>query len=168
MISLSNLDYSQYLVHCRWMDRALELAQKAALAGDVPVGAVIVDRTGKAIAEAANRKHLDLDPTSHAEILAIQAASQVKQNWCLKNCTLYVTLEPCPMCAGAIIHARLKLLIYGTDDPKTGAIRTVANLPDSTCSNHRLAVLTGIRELECRQQLQTWFINRRNSSKNPF
>lgn len=165
---LSDLDYGQYLVHCRWLDRALELGQQAAVAGDVPVGAVIVDRTGKAIAEAANRKHLDLDATAHAEILAIQAASQRQQNWCLNNCTLYVTLEPCPMCAGAIIHARLKLLVYGIDDPKTGAIRTVANLPDSACSNHRLTVLTGIRELECRQQLQTWFLHQRNSPKAPF
>lgn len=145
------------------MEQAIQQAQQAGGAGDVPVGAIIVDRAGNLIATAANRKHRDRDATAHAEILAIRAASQIKQNWCLQDCTLYVTLEPCPMCAGAIIHARLKLLVYGVDDPKTGAIRTVANIPDSACSNHQLTVLTGIRESECRQQLQAWFVRQRNN-----
>lgn len=143
------------------MEQAIQQAHQAGEAGDVPVGAIIVDRQGNLIATAANRKHRDRDATAHAEILAIRAASQIKQNWCLKDCTLYVTLEPCPMCAGAIIHARIKLLVYGVDDPKTGAIRTVANIPDSACSNHQLSVLTGIKESECRQQLQAWFLHRR-------
>ena len=143
------------------MKRCLELAQMAAAWGDVPVGAVIVDRNGDLVTEAANAKEKNRDPTAHAEIIALRAASQIKQNWHLNNCTLYVTLEPCPMCAGAILQSRLGTLVYGLDEPKTGAIRTVINLPDSACSHHRLSVIAGIRELECRQQLQTWFASKR-------
>ncbi len=143
------------------MSRALALAQEAGDAGDVPVGAVIVDRAGNLIAEASNRKEQDKDPTAHAEILALRAAAQALQTWHLDCCTLYVTLEPCPMCAGALIQARIGLLVYGADDPKTGTIRTAANLPDSACSNHRLPVLAGIMESACREQLQSWFAQRR-------
>lgn len=145
------------------MSQALNLAQAAGIAGEVPVGAVIVDGRGQLIASAENRKERDRDPTAHAEILALRAAGLVRQNWHLHGCTLYVTLEPCPMCAGAIVLARLGLLVYGVDDPKTGAIRTVTNIPDSPCSNHSLPVLAGIRESACRQQLQSWFALRRYS-----
>ncbi len=150
-----------YLMHRQWMSCALNLAKEAGEAGEVPVGAVIVDDTGKLIAEAANRRERDKDPTAHAEILALRAAGKALQNWHLNHCTLYVTLEPCPMCTGAIILARLGLLVYGVDDPKTGTIRTVANIPDSVCSNHRLPVLAGIMESACRTQLQDWFAQRR-------
>jgi tRNA(adenine34) deaminase len=158
---VGQLDYNIYLTHCRWMEFAFKLAQTAGDLGEVPVGAVIIDREGNLIAEAANRKVREYDPTAHAEILAIRAATKKRQSFYLEDCTLYVTLEPCPMCAGAIIHSRLGLLVYGADDPKTGAIRTVTNLPDSYCSNHRLEVLAGIKETSCRQQLQTWFGCRR-------
>ncbi|MBP0009975.1 tRNA adenosine(34) deaminase TadA [Roseofilum sp. Belize BBD 4] len=143
------------------MTRALELAQTAGEAGEVPVGAVIVDRQGHLIAEGVNYKERDRDPTAHAEICAIRAAGDLLNSSYLEGCTLYVTLEPCPMCAGAIIHARLQQLVYGVDDPKTGAIRTVLNLPDSPASNHRLQVLSGVLESPCRQQLQSWFAQRR-------
>ena len=159
---LSQLDYDAYLVHCRWMDYALKLAHIAGEQGEVPVGAVIIDRQQNIIAEAANRKTRECDPTAHAEILAIRTATKRIHNPYLSNCTLYVTLEPCPMCAGAIIHSRLGLLVYGADDPKTGAIRTVTNLPDSHCSNHRLQVLAGIKQATCRQQLKSWFARQRN------
>ncbi|MGL6344598.1 MAG: nucleoside deaminase, partial [Waterburya sp.] len=99
--SLTQLDYKAYINHCHWLEYALKLAQTAGDAGEVPVGAVIVDSQGNLLAEASNRKERDLDATAHAEILAIRAASQVKQSYYLSNCTLYVTLEPCPMCAGA-------------------------------------------------------------------
>lgn len=151
-----------YQKHRQWMKRALELASLAGEAGEVPVGAAIVDGQGKAIASACNRKERDKDPTAHAEILAIRAAGQALQNWHLNHCTLYVTLEPCPMCAGAIVQARIGLLVYGVDDPKTGAIRTVTNIPDSACSNHKLPVIAGVMESQCRQQLQTWFAQRRS------
>ena len=155
------IDWAAYLVHRQWMSRAIALAQSAGEAGEVPVGAVIVDAAGNVIAEAENRRERDQDPTAHAEILALRASGQALQNWHLNGCTLYVTLEPCPMCAGAVVQARLGLLVYGADDPKTGAIRTVANIPDSACSYHSLPVLGGILESTCRQQLQTWFAQRR-------
>ncbi|MGV2827461.1 nucleoside deaminase [Myxosarcina sp. GI1(2024)] len=155
------LNYDAYLVHRQRMFRAIELASTTGKQGEVPVGAVIIDNRGNLLAESGNSKERDGDPTAHAEILAIRHACRVIQNYYLQNCTLYVTLEPCPMCAGAIIQARLGLLVYGASDPKTGAIRTVINLPDSASSHHRLSVIGGIRELECRQQLQTWFANKR-------
>jgi tRNA(adenine34) deaminase len=158
---LSPLDYPKYQTHRYWMQRALQLAEAAGMAGDVPVGAVIVGANGEAIAEAENRRERDHDPTAHAEVLALRSAGRILQNWHLNQCTLYVTLEPCPMCAGALILARLGCLVYGADDPKAGAVRTVLNLPDSPASNHRLSVLGGILETECRQQLQTWFTQRR-------
>ena len=127
----------------------------------MPVGAVIVDAAGKQVAGGENRKERDKDPTAHAEIIAIRAASQRLQTWHLNDCTMYVTLEPCPMCASAIAHARLGLLVYGADDPKTGAIRTCANIPDSACSNHRLSAIAGILESACRMQLQSWFAQKR-------
>ncbi|MFB2967860.1 tRNA adenosine(34) deaminase TadA [Aerosakkonema sp. BLCC-F183] len=152
-----------YLTHRKWMSRALELAQAAGEAGEVPVGAVIVDSDDNLIAEGENRKQRDKDPTAHAEILAIRSAGKALQDWHLNRCTLYVTLEPCPMCAGAIVQARIGLLVYGVDDPKTGTIRTVGNIPDSACSNHRLSVVGGILESACRHQLQSWFAQKRQS-----
>jgi tRNA(adenine34) deaminase len=154
------IDHPEYQIHYRWMSRAIALAAAAGDAGEVPVGAVIVEGD-RLIAEAENRRERDHDPTAHAEILALRIAGQQLQTWHLNRCTLYVTLEPCPMCTGAIVQARLGKLVYGADDPKTGAIRTVANLPDSACSNHRLRVLGGILESTCRQQLQAWFAQRR-------
>lgn len=155
------MDNSSYLIHCYWMSRALELAKAAGDADEVPVGAVIVDSKGELIAEGQNRRERDCDPTAHAEILALREAGRIRQNWHLNDCTLYVTLEPCPMCAGAIALARIAVLVYGADDPKTGTIRTVANFPDSPFSCHRLSVLGGIMESACRQQLQSWFGDRR-------
>ena len=147
------------------MSRAIALASAAGAAGEVPVGAVIVDWENNLIASAENRRERDKDPTAHAEILALRRAGQFLHSWRLDRCTLYVTLEPCPMCAGAIVAARLGLLVYGADDPKTGAIRTVANIPDSATSYHRLTVLGGILESTCRQQLQAWFIQRRQQKR---
>lgn len=143
------------------MKRAIALAQAAGDAGDVPVGAVVVGPDGRAIAEAENRRERDHDPTAHAEILALRAAGQALKTWHLTHCTLYVTLEPCPMCAGALVLARLGMLVYGVDDPKAGAVRTVLNLPDSACSNHRLSVVGGLLETPCREQLTSWFAQRR-------
>ncbi|MEA5575312.1 tRNA adenosine(34) deaminase TadA [Anabaena sp. UHCC 0451] len=159
------IDHPEYLKHQKWMNRALELAQVAGDAGEVPVGAVIIDQWGNLIAEGENRKEREQNPTAHAEIIAIQSATRSLQSWRLDKCTLYVTLEPCPMCAGAIVHARLQTLVYGVDDTKTGAIRTVINIPSSPASNHALQVVGGILESACRQQLQTWFTARRHKHK---
>jgi len=139
------------------MKQALEIAQTAGECGEVPVGAIIVDKIGNLLAASGNCKEREQDPTAHAEIVTIRQACQKIGSWRLDDCTLYVTLEPCPMCAGAIIQARIKQLVYGVDDPKTGSIRTVTNLPDSACSNHRLKVISGFLEIACRQQLQSWF-----------
>ncbi len=158
------IKYPEYIIHKQWMHRALELAEAAGQAGEVPVGAVVINSSGNLIAEGENRKERDRDPTAHAEIIAIREAAKKLQTWRLNQCTLYVTLEPCPMCAGAIIQARVKLIVYGVDDPKTGAIRTVANIPDSAASNHRLSVLGGILESSCRQSLQDWFTHRRKKN----
>ncbi|NOK79114.1 MAG: nucleoside deaminase [Chloroflexi bacterium AL-N5] len=143
------------------MEQAVAIATQAGQVGEVPVGAVIVDEQDHCVAIASNRRQRDRDPTAHAEILALRAAGERLQTWRLNHCTLYVTLEPCPMCAGAILQARLGFLVYGADDPKTGAIRTAFNLPDSACSTHQLPSLGGILESTCRQQLQDWFTQRR-------
>lgn len=155
------IQHPDYLRHYRWISHAIQLAASAGEAGEVPVGAVVVNQEDTLIAAAENRRERDHDPTAHAEILALREAGRLLNCWRLDSCRLYVTLEPCPMCSGAIIQARLGLLVYGADDPKAGAIRTVTNLPDSACSNHRLTVIGGILEAPCRQQLQTWFAQRR-------
>lgn len=161
MFNLQTLTPEAYDRHRHWMRCALAEAEAAGAAGDVPVGAVVVDGAGQCLAQGGNRKERDRNPTAHAEILVIQAASQSLQTWRLQDCTLYVTLEPCPMCTGAILQARLGLLVYGTDDPKTGTVRSLLNLPDHPCSNHRLPVLAGIEAAACRAQLSNWFAQRR-------
>ncbi|MFM7886283.1 MAG: nucleoside deaminase [Pseudanabaena sp.] len=147
--------------HQNWMDQAISLAQQAGESGEIPVGAIIVNHQGEAIATGVNRKERDQDPTAHAEIVAIREASRILRDWHLTGCTLYVTLEPCPMCAGAILQARIRTLVYGADDPKTGSIRTVANLPDSPVSFQKLEAIAGIREQKCQELLQAWFKNLR-------
>ncbi|NJL23031.1 MAG: nucleoside deaminase [Leptolyngbyaceae cyanobacterium SM1_3_5] len=149
-----------YRNHVRWMQQAIDLAEAAGLAGEVPVGAVIVCGD-ELIAEGENRRERDCDPTAHAEIVALRSAGAALHSWHLESCTMYVTLEPCPMCAGAIVAARLGAIVYGADDPKTGSIRTVANIPASACSNHCPIVWAGILEATCRDQLQQWFSQRR-------
>ncbi|NJM75466.1 MAG: nucleoside deaminase [Acaryochloridaceae cyanobacterium RU_4_10] len=147
------------------MKQAIALASIAGARGEVPVGAVIVGPQGDCIAAAGNRRERRKDPTAHAEMIALRIAARRLRRWKLQDCTLYVTLEPCPMCAGAIIQARMGLVVYGADDPKTGAMRTVLNLPDSAASFHRVAVLGGILEVDCRQQLQAWFAKHRALSR---
>jgi tRNA(adenine34) deaminase len=156
------LTYDQ---HCDHMKQAIALASIAGERGEVPVGAVIVGPQGDCIAAAGNRRERRKDPTAHAEMIALRIAARRLRRWKLQDCKLYVTLEPCPMCAGAIIQARIGLVVYGADDPKTGAMRTVLNLPDSAASFHRVAVLGGILEVDCRQQLQTWFAGHRELSR---
>jgi tRNA(adenine34) deaminase len=150
-----------FQLHQHWMARSIELATNAGNAGEVPVGALVIDSQGEIIAEGENRRERDRDPTAHAEIVAIRAAGGYLNTWHLDRCTLYVTLEPCPMCAGAIVAARLGLLVYGANDAKTGSVRTVLNIPDSAASNHKLTVIGGILESTCRQQLRDWFQSKR-------
>ncbi len=145
----------------KFMSKAIELAQKAAGCGEVPVGAVLV-QDGQVIAEAYNQREELGDATAHAEILAIRKACALLGGWRLSNCTLYVTLEPCPMCAGAMVQARLDRLVYGTADPKSGAAGTLYDLVRDGRLNHRLEVTSGILEAECAALLQDFFRQRRN------
>ena len=149
------------MLHQDWMRLALEQARLAAQKGEVPIGAVIV-QDGKLIASACNDKEKRRDPTAHAEILAIQRAAEAVGSWRLSGATLYVTLEPCPMCAGAIIQARVKQLVFGAADPKGGGCGSVMNVLDINRWNHRVEVVAGILEDECAEVLIEFFGKRRN------
>ena len=148
------------------MARALRLARQAAADGEVPVGAVIVDgATGAVLGEAGNRVEADRDPTAHAEMLAIRTATAALGRARLVDCDLYVTLEPCPMCAGAIVQARLPTVIYGTTDPKAGACDTLYQITSDVRLNHQAAVLGGVLQDECRAILQEFFAFQRSLGK---
>lgn len=142
------------------MRQALALAGRAEATGEVPVGALIVlgDRV---IAEGWNQPIGGHDPTAHAEIVAMRAAGQALGNYRLLGTTLYVTMEPCPMCAGALMHARVKRLVYGAADLRAGAVGTVIDVPGSAAVNHVLEVTGGVLESECREKLQVFFRARR-------
>lgn len=142
------------------MRRALELAAQAAQQGEVPVGALIV-RDGAVIAEGANRPIAAHDPTAHAEIVALRAAAQALGNYRLPGTTLYVTLEPCAMCAAAIIHARVSRLVFGAGDPKAGAVHSVYDLIANPRLNHVVEWTGGVLEAECAELLRNFFRSRR-------
>jgi tRNA(adenine34) deaminase len=142
------------------MRRALALAREAMALGEVPVGSVVTFR-GRLIAQAFNLRETLDDPTAHAERLALTLAGRALGSWRLDECTLYVTLEPCPMCAGAIVLGRLGRLVYGADDPKAGACRTLYRLADDPRLNHRAKVVAGVLEEECGAILKEFFRGRR-------
>ena len=144
------------MLHQDWMQVALRQAQMAFEQGEVPIGAVIV-HNGQVIAAAHNEREQKNDPTAHAEILAIQRAAKVLERWRLTDATLYVTLEPCPMCAGAIMQSRIKQLVYGAMDLKGGATGSVMNILDYTLWNHRVDVVAGVLEDECSDILKLFF-----------
>jgi tRNA(adenine34) deaminase len=147
-----------------FMGEALRQAAKAFEAEEVPVGAVVV-RNGRIIARASNQVELLKDATAHAEMLAITQAEEAVGDWRLTDCTLYVTKEPCPMCAGAIVHVRLARVVFGASDPKAGAAGSALNLLQFPTLNHRCAITSGVREPECRSLLQTFFTNQRAAQK---
>ncbi len=138
------------------MRLALEEAEIAFAQGEVPIGAVVVHKE-EVIAKAHNEKELRQDPTAHAEVLAVQRATQALGVWRLSEATLYVTLEPCPMCAGSLVQARLKTLVFGAADLKGGAVGSVTNVLDVNRWNHRVEVVAGILEEECAQILKDFF-----------
>lgn len=144
-----------------YMHRALELAEQAAALGEVPVGAVLVDAQGEILGRGMNRCICDADPTAHAEMVALREAGRQIGNYRLTGCTLYVTLEPCTMCIGAILNARLAKLVYGAKEPKTGALASVCNLPAQPWYTHRLEVEGGLLAAKCQRQLQAFFQQRR-------
>jgi tRNA(adenine34) deaminase len=144
----------------RWMDRALDQACLAAESGEVPVGAVLV-LGGELIAEAHNSPILRSDPTAHAEMLALREAAAKSANYRLTGATLYVTLEPCAMCAGALVNARVARLVFGCRDIRFGAVRSKFQIADSDMLNHRVEVVEGVRGAECTALIKEFFENRR-------
>src|SRR6266478_5132628 len=145
-----------------FMGEALRQAARAFEAEEVPIGAVVA-REGRIIARAYNQVELLKDATAHAEMLALTQAEQSVGDWRLTDCTLYVTKEPCPMCAGAIIHVRLARVVFGVGDPKAGAAGSVMNLLQFPTFNHRCEITVGVREVECRQLLQNFFAEQRKA-----
>jgi len=144
-----------------WMARALDLAAAAGRAGDVPVGAVVLSGAGEVIGEGANIREAQSDPTGHAEVVALRAAARHTGSWRLVDCTLVVTLEPCPMCAGAMLLARVATVVFGAWDPKAGACGSVWDLARDRRANHRVEVVGGVREQECGRLLLDFFAERR-------
>ncbi len=146
------------------MRRAIELADAAARQGETPVGALVVEGD-KVLGEGGNRPIAAHDPTAHAEIVALRAAASVQQNWRLDDCTLYVTMEPCAMCAGAIVNARIHRLVFGTRDLRFGAVRSKFQLADSDLLHHRVEVVEGVLAAECVERLRQFFENLRDKRR---
>lgn len=152
----------------KYMEEALREAKKAAAIGEIPVGAVIV-KNGRVIARGHNRTETDKDPTAHAEMIAIRNAAKVLGGWRLPECTMYVTLEPCSMCAGAIVWARIQKLVIGTMDPKAGACGSVFNIVQEPRLNHRVEIETGCMQESCAGLIKAFFrdLRKRKSEKEP-
>jgi tRNA(adenine34) deaminase len=146
-----------------WMSRALELAQRAEAEGEVPVGAVLV-RDGVVLGEGWNRPIAAADPTAHAEIEALRAAARAEANYRLPGSTLYVTIEPCTMCAGALVHARVARLVYGAPEPRAGAIESAARALETPGLNHRVAVTAGVLAEPCAARVRDFFRARRGAA----
>jgi len=147
-----------------WMQQAIALAGKAELQGEVPVGAIVV-KAGQLIAQGWNQMISLNDPSAHAEMQAIREAAKALENYRLNDCTLYVTLEPCSMCAGLMVHSRIKRLVYGTSDYKTGAAGSILNLVQQPEFNHQLEVTSGVMAEACAAQLSGFFQRRRTEKK---
>ncbi len=151
-------------MHDHFMQIALEEAEQALRENEVPVGAVVVF-DGRVIARAHNQREQLRDPTAHAEMIAITQAAESRQSWRLDGCTLYVTLEPCPMCAGAILQARLPMLVYGASDPKAGAVDSLFRLLDDKRLNHRVETIGGVQAEPCGEILSRFFQEQRRLGK---
>ena len=143
-----------------WMEEALRSAQRALEAGEVPVGAIVVCGE-QIVGRGWNRNITDSDPTAHAEIVALREAGAIVGNHRLADCDLFATIEPCPMCAGALVHARIRRLVYGADDPKAGAVRSIMQVLSNPQLNHKVEVRSGVLAGRSGELLQTFFKNRR-------
>jgi len=148
----------------QFMRRAFELAETAKEKGEVPVGAVLV-KDGEVVGEGFNQPILNSDPTAHAEIVALREAGSKLENYRLVDTTLYVTLEPCAMCAMALVHARVSRVVYATEDPRTGAGGSVLNLLEHASFNHRCEVSSGLLQEQCSEQLKTFFKAKRDNNR---
>ncbi|MBZ5646804.1 MAG: tRNA adenosine(34) deaminase TadA [Acidobacteriia bacterium] len=147
-----------------WMEEALREAARAQAAGEVPVGAVVVC-DGQIVGRGGNRNLLDNDPTAHAEIVALRQAGRAIGNHRLADCEMFVTIEPCAMCSGALVHARLKRLVYGADDPKAGAVRSVMQVLNHPALNHQMEVTSGVLASRCMDLLQSFFRDKRTEPR---
>jgi tRNA(adenine34) deaminase len=148
-----------------WMKKCLDLAQRAGDRGEVPVGACLISETGELISKGFNLRESLLSPLAHAELLAIQKASKKKKTWRLPGTTLYVTLEPCPMCMGALVQARVQRLVFGAFDPKAGAAKTLFQIGSDKRLNHQIEILGGVLENECSSLLKDFFKDLRKKKK---
>ncbi|WP_052074551.1 tRNA adenosine(34) deaminase TadA [Shewanella mangrovi] len=164
MTDTANLNPQQLADDERWMRHALQLAENAEAAGEVPVGAVLV-KDNQIIAEGWNLPITDHDPTAHAEIRCLQQAGRALQNYRLLDTTLYVTLEPCAMCAGAMVHSRIERVVFGAFDAKTGAAGSVIDLLQQPQFNHQVQVTSGVLADECATRLSNFFKRRRQEQK---
>lgn len=165
MLNNHDLSTEERQVHEYWMNRAIELAEQAAAIGEVPIGAIVV-KDNQIIGQAYNLREKTMRATAHAELMAIEDANQRSNAWRLEGASLYVTLEPCPMCAGAIINARLKEVIYGASDPKAGCAGSLCNLLEDTRFNHQPQVISGIHTEKTGQLLSDFFQNLRQTKKS--
>lgn len=148
-----------------WMRKAIEAAHEAERLDEVPIGACLIDAEGNLVAVAGNRTRTDCDPTAHAEVLVLREAAQKIGNYRLTDTTVYTTIEPCAMCAGALIQARVKRLVFGAHDERFGAVETHFRLCDSSSLNHRMEISPGVLGDECRKLMQDFFRRKRGSKE---
>lgn len=156
------------MTHEKYMKLAVRQAEKAGQKGEVPIGATLVAENGEVLSSAYNMTITRSDPSAHAEILAMRKASNKLKNYRLLNTILYVTIEPCVMCMGAVIHARIKRVVFGAYDPKGGAAGSLYNLAEDGRLNHRASIISGICEEECRSLIQAFFRKRREQNQWPI
>lgn len=145
----------------KWMQAALDSASLAGDLNEVPIGACLINESGELIASGYNRTIIDCDPTAHAEILVLRQAATKTGNYRLSGTTLYTTIEPCVMCAGALVNARIKRLVYGAADERFGAVQTLFRLCDHEALNHRIEITSGVLADQCRELMQAFFLRRR-------
>lgn len=148
-----------------WMERLLRRAAAVGAQGEVPVAAVVLDRAGRALGWGSNRRHHDQDPLGHAEIVALRQAAASRGDWRFSDCTLLVTLEPCPMCAGALIQARMGTVVFAAADPKRGALGGCLDLARDPSAHHHMEVVAGVRGAQATAQLEAWFRERRRQRR---
>ncbi len=146
-----------------WMKRLLRMAQRAGEAGEIPVAAVVLDGAGHALGWGTNRRQSQQDPLGHAELVALSQAARLIHDWRFNACSLLVTLEPCPMCAGALIQARMGRVVFAAGDAKRGALGGCLNLAADPSAHHHMEVMAGVREQEARELLESWFRRRRRA-----
>ena len=148
-----------------WMRTAIRAAESARDTGEVPIGACLIDKNGKLLASAGNRTITDSDPTAHAEILILREAAGKIGNYRLTETTVYTTIEPCAMCAGALVNARIKRLVFGAHDPRFGAVESIFRLCDTSSLNHRIEIKSGVLADECKKLMQDFFRQKRQQWK---